>query len=557
MAFALNKLQSASRELKDIASQVLEQSVFQKFTSQVDNVLVVPPQSNLNVELLVLKNDSSDFSMLGEIGEHLTQHGRVEQSCGKFNLLIYDMDHFPNRKVGEFYSTTKVLVVADDIDIEDEDFNYIIQRFLKDVKVLELYASEQLLNNQTLLSICKKNVWSFDALNLSTFDLNHVFQTTDEKLLGVSQSYAMALSIQKLGETLDIYLENEKKDLDARKLSIQKELDDLKKNSNSRSGQELFMQIKNFVSKSIVEFEKGVNERISSMVKPQTGSLIYLLEDEIETLNHLDEVKEDGQTKLAIPKIKDDIKEKIHHSFSDHFYNDIASMNDFLQVMVEEIKSQCENIGLLDVHLNYETLPENKFDIALDDLVQYEKEFDAKAASKGFMAVFSAARQPMMIIVMVVSVIGMFMQGQDIRKSPYFLILLALAIIFGIYNAITSGKKEKTSKFKEELKKAKQHLKTESRRIISNIDKEVKPVYSAHLKNQIQQILEDLEYALRIYQENRTQKSSEDLMIAQKKAQTLNIGEKKLDNSTRSKLNFDGKLAQLVNEFQSEIGKIK
>lgn len=551
-----SKFKSAASDLKRISHKILDKGAQSKYDDHLDQTLYQFEGEELQVEILVLSQSAPDLEKLGEVGSQLSSSdGVYEQHVGGTKIRWHDADHFRPKKVGELQSRLKYMVILGNPNVEDEDFSYALQRVSKDTMGMVVYADASFESMAFVRTTGSKAGCRVVPKKLEELNLENPMESVDKELLAEIRFYSAFVALGKHSEALDLHLDNEKKDFDAKKMTLQKELDTHKRASTKRSGQELFMQIKNQTQRNIAEFERGINDRFNALVKPQAGSLLSLIEDEIDGLTALKEVKDHAGSKLVIPEIDEEILERITLTFSNHLSNDVISLNDFLEATVDEIREQAQEIGIEHLHVNYDKMTDNQVGMLVTDLVRYEKEFDSKSIPKGFMAVFSAARQPVMLVVMSVSIVGYFVDQQLVKNSTIFPYIIGAAVILGVYSAVTKTRKEKLVKMNEEVKKAKAYLKAEVKRILSTLEKEWKPQYITFLKSQGQLILEDVEYALRKHQEDSGQKASENLMISQKKAQSLNMQEKELEMGKRDKVNFDTKLKQFVMELKRDLIK--
>lgn len=561
-----SKVQAASKELSRIISKVLDASSAGDYTGRLESDLQKIQFEQYPIDALILGHGGPDLDKISIWNTEVQVNGKATQEISDFKIHWHDLDHFPRKKVGDWQANVRLMFLLEGYDsLDEDDREYAIEKLLKGASLVYVFSNvSEKAPIAKLMSSIKMRLWDASIAPLNEYNPENPLHFVDPNALQLAKVQAAFNMIIKHSQALDIILEGERKDFDAKKMVLQREVDELKKKGNSRSGQEQFMQIKTSFARSINEFEKGISERMASLVKSQSGSLYSHLESNIDEMNELVEVKEHGQDKFQLPTLQDELIEQIQINVAEHLSNDVKSLNDFFDMMLDDVKKQSEEIGLNNMRIHCNSFDANRIDYLIADMVQYDKEFEAKGANKGFMSMVSAARQPLMILMISGSALSPILAlfsgeertvGLKENKTVYGSMVVVL-LLAGIYLARKKSKDEQRMKKDEALKKGKQYLKTEVKRMLASIEREWKPQYLGFLKDEANRLISEIEYFYKSFQESSSQKVSEEMAFAQRKVQKLTNQEKQLDMGGREKQNFDGKLNQLNSEFRSEYIKL-
>lgn len=549
---AANKIRNIHEELQKLVGQVSIQNSAGYLIEPAKTLWSELSEGQLKVDVLCVRDQHEPESLrqilefLG--GEELAQlksEGKLVYQHNGVIYRIFDEYHFPVKKVDELPVLVKLCVVeAGDYDLED--LTYYTERLVKETALTAFYSQDsQVLN--ALRKVATGKTWKLMKIK----DAAH-WTELSEKLIPTAEVLnllALIVSFSKMNVALESTIENEYKDLSARKIAVQNDHMKLKKMSTTRVGQEMFSSIKTNLQRSYSSFESGINERFNSLTKNQPGSLYSFLMDQIDGFNAMDTVASGTDTKFVLPDTDlDDLKNEIENGITEHLSHDVKSLNDFLQMTIDEINEQFKEVELAQFEYHHRDFSSTEIDRLLESQMGFEREHEPKTMKKGIMAYFSAIRQPYMIIIMMTSVLAPFIG--NIRDKKWFPPVIAIALITGLYFAIKDAKKSKEETLQEELKKVRQWLKGEYKRIFSNLEREWKTRYFQHAKDEFQEIQRMAEEKLRNYQADRGQKISQETNLTQRKMQTLEAFDKKLNEAKRAKGQVESQLRTVRTELK-------
>ncbi|GAB2607041.1 hypothetical protein [Belliella aquatica] len=553
----VSKIKNALKDIERIAEFSLEPGTLVHLSESLRKIENSISSENIKMDILFLgQNDDLEMILPQEFHDLWKENHMVGLSEGPFSIRVFGPSKFPIVKIDELHPVIKVIYLNDS-EIEKEELKYFVDRFSKNTAFLYFILGPKIekINPQ---EFSLEKIWK--VLRQSSEEFNNIVTFTKqipEPYKKVSAFISGVFGLKKLSEFLEIQMQNEQKEIDAKKIAVSKELETNKKSANSKSGQEVFQQIKNNLSKSASEFEKGIGERFGKITKIQDGSLFFNVEQEIALLKELEEVEVDGEIMLRLPKSVNQLFEWMEQQLKDHLSNDVISMNDFLSASIEEVQELLEKTGVQAANIQTEYYDKSKIQPLLDHSIRMEKDFEAKGVSKNFNSLFSAIRQPVFMVMSILMIAGFAGFNQEVQLvKDNFNILIVVLLGFGTYQAFQNISTEKRRKMTEETKKAKQHLSTEIKRILSTVEREWKQPYNDFLKKQIRDIIDNCETVLKNYSQRTSQEINDKNLLTQRKMLNINNQEKQFQNGLREKQNFDNKLNNLMAETKIEFQKL-
>ncbi|EKB51125.1 hypothetical protein [Cecembia lonarensis] len=553
----ISKIKNALKDLNKIAELSLEHGAIAHLTDTIFKIENEISSAKLKLDILFLGNEKMLNKVIPEnlLGDW-QQKEFLQWNDGKYIIRVFGPKNFPLVKIDELQPVIKI-IIWDNIELDQEDFNYMIERFTKNTAFIYFFSNlskdKMSFEGQQLIHAWKMKLNALDEFLGPVEFCNSLPEQAKKAFIFISAVFA----IRKISEFLEIQMINEQKDLDAKKISVTKELETHKKSANSKTGQEIYSHIKTNLSKSASEFEKGIGERFGKITKVQDNSLFYKIEKEIDELKALSEKEVDGEMILKLPSSVDQLLGWIKEELKDHLTNDVISLNDFLSASVEEVEEQLEKAGLSNAKIPFEVFDKNKIDPLLVHNIRLEKDFEAKGVSKNFNTIFSAIRQPVFMVMSIFMIAGFAGFNQEIQFiKDNFSILIVILLGFGTYQAFHNIAKEKRRKMSEETKKAKQFLLTELKKILSNIEREWKQPYTDFLKKQIRDVIDSCETELKNMSQKQAQESHDKNLLTQRKMLTINNQEKQFQSGLREKQNFDNKLKSLITDTKLEFNNL-
>lgn len=553
----ISKIKNAIKEVERIAESSLESGTMIHISQtlrSLENELLI---NSSKIDVLILGNElGKEILIPADKIEEWSNSYFVSFKLHDFECRVFNPDKFPIVRIDQLPPIIK-LVYINDSNLEVEELTYFVNRLANHTAFLYFVIGPDAPQVSSNIFNLEK-VWKEQKLSQEEFNSLDSFLSKLSNSLKKSSTYVSSIfGLKKISEFLEIQMQNEQKDLDAKKIAVSKELETNKRSANSKSAQEVFAQIKNNLNKSASEFEKGIGERFGKITKVQDGSLFYTIEEEIGLLKELEEEEVDGEIHLRLPDSVSELLDWMQQELKDHLSNDVISLNDFLMASMEEVKDLLSKAGVNSANLKIDMYDKSKIEPLLEHSLRMEKDFEAKGVSKNFNTVFSAIRQPIFMVMSILMIAGFagFNQQVQIIKENFSVLIIAL-LAFGTYQAFHNIAVDKRRKMKEETKKAKQYLSTELRRILTSVEREWKQPYNDFLKKQIREIIDDCENELKNYSQKLNQEINDKNLLTQRKMLNINNQEKTFQGAIREKQNFDNKLNNLLLETKIESQKI-
>lgn len=558
---SLAKLRNIHKEIKKLIEDISIQNNANYLFQPIEDLWRTSEESKLRVDVLVVDEENSSSlveRLISDISaeelETLKEKGKLELTRGNVNYRLHDEDHFPAKSTKSLPYLFKVILCNPEGQ-EQEDLSYYFQRFAKESAITFIAGGSKEFQRWAKSQLARMT-W---RVNLVDEDANLTEQVTKyAEEADLVNMIALNLGTRKILSAIESTIENEYKDLSARKISVQNDHMKLKKMGAQRVGQNLFSTLKSNLQRSFSEFENGINERFTELTKNQPGSLYAFIVDQIDGIHQLEEVTSGGETRYMLPSSTlVELEGQAKAGFEEHLQHDVASLNDYLDITTDEINHSFEENDLSNFNVGIQKLSKTDVQLMLNDQFHFDKQHEAKPLKKGFMSFFSAVRQPYMIIIMMVGILGRVIPDMNLWQQWWFIAIIILALGGGLYFAIQGAKKKKIEMEAEELKKVSQWLKAEYKRIFSTIEKDWKSKYFTHAKNQFSEILRQLELDLKNYQQDRSESISEETNLTQRKIQTLETFDKKLKESQRQKAKITTDLSSLGTELKQNFLKLE
>ncbi|WP_370477056.1 hypothetical protein [Tamlana flava] len=554
---SISKLKSLHKELQLLSQNISIQNNISYLVEPIEALWEQIDDNLLKIDVLYVSKTKS-LSELQEIIseiteadiESLNEQGKVSIETINTIIRVYDENHFPSKNSNTLPSLVKVFLCNPE-SYQTEDLIYYSQRLAKESILLFIKSDAEIQNKIKLSS--KKLAWK--TINIKSNEEWTKVKSNLSSISSLANLIGLNLNYSKVCKALETTINNEYKDLNSRKITVHNDHMQLKKLGNSRVGQELYTSLKLNLQRSYSEFENGINNRFEKLTRNKSGTMFTYIMDQIDAITDLEEIKSGGETKYFLSNaLLNELKEKTYSAFHEHLSNDIVSLNDYFQVTIEEIDSLFKKEGLLGFDLIANNLSRQEVTKQLEDQFVFEKEYDSKPLKKGMMALFSAIRQPYMMIIMSVGIISQIPDLKELRGKLWPLYILS--IVVGLYFALKNGKKKDLEFKKEELKKTQQWLKSEYKRIFSTIEKEWKSLYFEVAKNRFNEILLLAESNLKDFQIARSETLGKETNLTQRKIQKLEAFDKKLNDSKRKKEQIESAIKSVETELKQTFLKL-
>lgn len=432
-------------------------------------------------------------------------------------------DSFPN-----IQATVALLLI--DNDFINEGFIDKITKFKKEdyhVIFIKNY-SENIEIEKLLKNKLKSNVeiikLEIDDLELNTQVKTELKNKDCNKLIDISIIQTIVPIINSLK---DIVETESKINFTQKQLSAQDNII-IRKEESSFSNNDLTTSARNIIQKNILDIEKGFKAKYDELNKPIIGNFYLQLDGFVNSITFEDlaqfdvaEKSEKIETKLIASK-SDLFREKIINTLNDELKKDLNFLNSSCKEGIEKINNLLANKNLQKIKKDDIVSSNIQTDKIITSNNYIQRPYIGEITKKGVMEYFIALRDYTGMIMVVVGIlsplmmlsslsgkkegewyeefafiIGEFMKPIKMGLAIITAIIVLFMIIYGIFDLRTRIPKKRMEEKERELKKVKENLMQEGRRIYADISRDWVTMIANYLKEFAQNITNEMDNILK------------------------------------------------------------
>jgi hypothetical protein len=425
--------------------------------------------------------------------------------------------HFPN-----IQATVALLLI--DNDFISEGFIDKIAKFKKEdyhIVLIKNYTENTEIEN-LLKNKLKSNVEIFN-LELNDLELNsqviiELKNKDCKKLIDISVLQTCIPIINTLKEIIET---ESKINFTQKQLASQDNVI-IRKEESSFSNNDLTTSARQIIQKNILDIEKGFKTKYDELNKPIVGNFYLQLDDFINKISFEDidqfdvaEKSEKIETKLNASK-SELFKENIVNSINNEFKKDLIFLNSSCNDGIEKINNLLASKNLPKIKKDNFINPDIQSDKIVSSNNYIQRPYLGEITKKGVMEYFIALRDytgMIMVVVGIFSPLLMMSSTSDdqvgfwsflnkisavlrLAKQPIQLItiiLIAFMIIYGIFDLRKRIPRKREEERERELKKVKENLMQEGRRIYADISRDWVAMLSNYLRELAQNITNEMD----------------------------------------------------------------
>lgn len=336
-------------------------------------------------------------------------------------------------------------------------------------------------------------------------------------------SWSIAGALGSLYEAFVVALEKEERASRAKKAAVEQRSQQLQ---GAPMPTELLGEARGLIQKQFDRFQKDVSRRLKDLVAPQDGSLWREIDAAVETLDRFDSVKKPKVDAVTIP---DDFQQpligRIKEVLGEACRSSLVELHDFLRDIKEKLERTLEERGGPPVVLHFQHLPAERVDTVLQRSVTVQRPYKGEITRKGLMDFFMAARRYQMLFFMVFSAFGLsFIRSFTAFTIPAGMVLMA----YGMLNVVNGARKQRAEAEAKELDKARDMLRSELSRAMSDVQKTWDQTVSTFMTDQQNSALELIESSVRTSSAMGSRQAAGDKELVQQQIKSLDAGQRKL-----------------------------
>ena len=379
-----------------------------------------------------------------------------------------------------------------------------------------------------------------EAMKVETQELEKLGETTFTnwissegmvKVLGGFQAYSLARSLFSVSEVIKLTIDQQGRELGGMKLVTQQDANRVKSSTGgSREAMDVMSSVKSIVQESVTSYQKGLKKRFEDLYKTNIGTIWKEMDEWAESL---DELAHEKRTKKVIVTVPEEFKEEylnhMHEVIHQSLTTDLIILKDTLHQIQNEVDRVLNKHGIKGGSVNFSYVTDSALNRILESAIRIDRPYQGEGQKKGPMEYFMAIRRYQMVFFMLLSTFG----GAATMLKRRLEILLPLTIVLlsaGGYFVVTGVKKEREDQDLKDLEKARESLKSEYKRIFSDVQRDWFSTMDENVREQSTKALNKIETVVKGHYEDKAQKLDREKESIQRKSKSLDGKESKLLN---------------------------
>lgn len=378
--------------------------------------------------------------------------------------------------------------------------------------------------------------------------LRRLKQAEGQDLLEVLLAVSAADGLDSLSGGLEKALDQELRGLKARK-AITMQRVTRSQQRGMPSNNELQAELRQRFQRHQTDFGRGIEDRLQVLLTPQTGKLSKLVEEKLETLQDLDHVHKSKTVSVEIPEdFQRGLLEEVRSELYLQFRSDIVAERDLFGVVSKEVESYLTNKGGPPVVPQFQFLGEDRIQRLFESSLVVQRRYSGEMPKTGVFEYAMAARRPLTLLLMLLSNFGFLIYFR--RSLVVMLPVSFLLLVIGGLLAVRSSRREHQDLVERELERARELLRGEFRRALSDLQRSWPGILCEHLAEQFQILQQQVDGAMREHQTTQVNEAGEEKQRIQRQLQILENTEKKLMMTAKGRELVGKAISQIKGELK-------
>jgi hypothetical protein len=358
---------------------------------------------------------------------------------------------------------------------------------------------------------------------------------------------AAARALENLGVTFGMSLEQDLRGVKARRALAQQRVAMLPSRPGV-SGTDAVAAVRSRIQRHFTEFARGVEDRAQMTFHPNTGEIWPDLDERLMAIDTLEREKRAKTTGL---RMGDDVESAwiadITERVSTHCFADLTAMRDMFRMLSADLERSFSAEGIVLAPPQFQTVSDDRLRRLLQQQCVLSRHFQSEVPRSGFFEYLMMARRYQMVLFMFISAFGL----SFLRSYREFMIPAAVLLLsFGGLNVVNRVKKERIESTTKELEKAREHVRGETRRILTDVQRGWSSLVSQHLNDQAALVGVQLETAIRDAAGRTAEEQAQERQRVQRQIQSFEAAERKLAVPAKGRDTLMSAVAQLRGELR-------
>jgi hypothetical protein len=313
---------------------------------------------------------------------------------------------------------------------------------------------------------------------------------------------------------------------------------------------DLLADLKTRTQRLAAEFERGASDRLQDLLGQPAGLLVRETEQALGGLQELQLEKKSKTMGARVPAaFEEKINKLIRERVGRHCAGDLVALNDLFRLIGQEFERTLAQAQGPPIVVQFRYLTDERVRRMLDMYGIFQSPYKGEMPNPGFGEYFASVRKYSMVLVMGASMFGMSAMLRQYREITVPITVLLVA--FGTYSVATATRQQRVENLETQLEAARVGMRTEIRRIITDLQKQWTVMLKEFLNDQISGAVAEVDAALK---ESQGKKAGSDAnperdRVARQLA-TIDAAEKRIAASGKARDAFVQAVAQIRGDLK-------
>jgi hypothetical protein len=366
--------------------------------------------------------------------------------------------------------------------------------------------------------------------------------------LDVLKAQSLANALDSEVNVFEIALENELGAIKAKRALVQQRAAKIQTRPATSVAPDIIGEVRSRLQRQFTDFQRGAAARLQALLGSSTGSFGKDLEAQLNEIHDLERTHSATSTITSLsPENEDRLLRTLSNRFATHCLGDLVSMKDFYALVRKEVEQVVSAVNGPSMTLHFQYIDQSQIDRIVRDHFLLQRHYRGELPRKGFFEYFMAARRYLTVLTMLLSVFGLAF----LRNKVGFMIPVSVALMtIGAVMVYRTVKRERVESSEKEIEKARELIRSESRRIASEAQRAWSGLLEQHLSDQQQLALAAIETTLKDFFGRQSEDVTGERQKIQRQLQGLEMTERRLSPIQKGKDTVANALAQLKGEFR-------
>jgi hypothetical protein len=313
---------------------------------------------------------------------------------------------------------------------------------------------------------------------------------------------------------------------------------------------DLLADLKTRTQRLAAEFERGASDRLQDLLGQPAGLLVRETEQALGGLQELQLEKKSKTMGARVPAaFEEKVNKLIRERVGRHCAGDLVALNDLFRLIGQEFERTLAQAQGPPIVVQFRYLTDERVRRMLDMYGIFQSPYKGEMPNPGFGEYFASVRKYSMVLVMGASMFGMSAMLRQYREITVPITVLLVA--FGTYSVATATRQQRVENLETQLEAARVGMRTEIRRIITDLQKQWTVMLKEFLNDQISSAVAEVDAALK---ESQGKKAGSDAnperdRVARQLA-TIDAAEKRIAGSGKAREAFVQAIAQIRGDLK-------